>query len=99
MIDNASLGYTSPLFEADLKTMGTMIDPSVSGSPPRVPALDVPPAHAEDRDYVLDHSAVELFITRATALDTSAGDARDASTSSVAWLASLTTSITTWLTT
>ena len=35
----------------------------------RVPALDVPALGQEALDIILDHSAVELFITRAKALD------------------------------
>ena len=35
----------------------------------RVPALDVPAPGQEAPDIVLDHSAVELFVTRAKALD------------------------------
>jgi predicted ATPase/DNA-binding winged helix-turn-helix (wHTH) protein len=35
----------------------------------RVPALDVPAAGQEAPDFILDHSAVELFVTRAKALD------------------------------
>ena len=35
----------------------------------RVPALDVPAPEQEAPDVILDHSAVELFVTRAKALD------------------------------
>ena len=35
----------------------------------RVPALDVPAAGQGEPDVILDHSAVELFVTRAKALD------------------------------
>jgi predicted ATPase len=34
----------------------------------RVPALDVPPKHQEESRIVLEHSAVQLFIARTTAL-------------------------------
>jgi predicted ATPase/DNA-binding winged helix-turn-helix (wHTH) protein len=36
----------------------------------RVPALDVPPLEHDATDVILGHSAVELFVTRAKALDT-----------------------------
>jgi predicted ATPase/DNA-binding winged helix-turn-helix (wHTH) protein len=37
----------------------------------RVPALDVPAPEQKAADIILDHSAVELFVTRAKALDAS----------------------------
>jgi predicted ATPase len=37
----------------------------------RVPALDVPGSQQEAADHILDSSSVEMFITRAKALDTS----------------------------